>query len=58
MRLDSDFIGDMAMRSWLGSAVSRVGLVACEIVSLSNAVLDHWEEGGSDGDFRRDTTEK
>ena len=27
-----------------------------EIVSPSNAVLDHWEEAGSDGSLRRDTT--
>ena len=30
--------------------------MACEIVSPLPAVLDHWEEGGSDGGFRRDTT--
>ena len=30
--------------------------MACEILSPSPAVLDHWAEAGSDGGFRRDTT--
>ena len=30
--------------------------MACEIVSPSNAVLDHWVQAGSDNGFRRDTT--
>ena len=58
MRLDSDFMGDIAMRFWLVSAVPRVALVVAEIFSQSNAVLDHWEEEGSDGDLKGDTTEE
>ena len=56
MRLDSDFIRNMAIRSFVGSVVSCVFLVVFEIVSPLPAVLDHWQEEGSDGGFRRDTT--